>query len=83
MSSQNEALRRIEALEAQTRRDSLGPLLESLAAQTGLSVGEIQDEAERLRTTYGSDPLAIECGIAGEMGITIEQVRAEAECDAS
>ncbi len=77
--NQADALRRLEDLETQTRRDSLGPLVESLAAQTGFSVTEIQDEAERLRVTYGSSTAAIERGIAWELGVTVEEVRAEAE----
>jgi hypothetical protein len=77
--SQTDALRRLEELEAKARYVDLQPLLERLSAETGVSVDDILIEAERLRTTYGMDPLAIESGIAGELGIPVEQVRAEAE----
>jgi hypothetical protein len=77
--NQADAERRLEILETQTRRDSLAPLVESLAAQTGFSATELQDEAERLRVTYGSSTAAMERGIAQELGITVEEVRAEAE----
>lgn len=76
--SQSDALKRLEALEAQNRRRELEPLLERLSAETGVSVDDILIEAERLRSVYGTDRLAIECGIAREMGITVEQIRAEA-----
>jgi hypothetical protein len=75
----NDLTRRIEILETQTRRDSLGPRLEALAAQTGFSVTELQDEVERLHVTYGTNPLAVERGVAEETGLTVEQVRDEAE----
>ncbi len=75
----NDITRRIEALETRTRRDSLAPLVESLAAQTGFSATELQDEAERLRVTYGSSTAAMERGIAQELGITVDQIRAEAK----
>ncbi len=77
--NQKEAERRLEELEAKARSVDLRPLLESLAARTGVSADDILVEAERLRTTYGADPLAIELGIAGELGTTVEQIRAEAE----
>lgn len=77
--NQKEALRRLEELEAQNRRRDLEPMLESLSAQTGVSVDDILAEAERLRTTYGTDPMAIESGIAWETGATLEEIRVEAE----
>ncbi len=77
--NQREAERRLEELEARKQRQALRPLLERLSAETGVSVDEILIEAERLRTTYGADPVAMECGIAQEMGVTVDQVRAEAQ----
>lgn len=73
--NQREAERRLEELEARKQQRDLRPLLERLSAETGVSVEEILIEAERLRTTYGTEPLAIECGIAREMGITVEPLR--------
>ncbi len=75
--NQADAERRLEELEAQNRQRDLRPLLESMAAQTGVSVDDILAEAERLRVTYGTDPVAIESGIAWETGATIEEIRAE------
>ncbi len=77
--NQKDALRRLEDLEAQNRQRDLRPLLESLAAETGVSADDILSEAERLRTTYGTDPMAIESGIAWETGATLEEIRVEAE----
>ncbi len=76
--NQGNAERRLEALEAQERHRDLQPLLERLSAETGVAVDELLIEAERLRTTYGADLVAMECGLAQELGIPVEQVRAEA-----
>jgi hypothetical protein len=75
--NQAEALKRLEELESRRRQRDLRPMLESLAAQTGVSVDAILAEAERLITTYGSNSVAMECGIAQEMGITVEEIRDE------
>ena len=77
--NQSEAERRLEALEARKQRRDLWPLLERLSAETGASVDDIRIEAERLRTTYGADPVAMEHGLAQELGITVDQIRAEAK----
>jgi hypothetical protein len=77
--NQKEAERRLDELEARKQQWELRPMLERLSAETGVSVDDILIEAERLQTTYGSDPLAIELGIAGELGLTVEQIRTEAE----
>jgi hypothetical protein len=77
--NQADALRRLEDLEAQNRQRDLRPLLERLSAETGITADDILAEAARLRSVYGTDPLAIECGIAREQGITVEQIRAEAK----
>jgi hypothetical protein len=77
--NQADAERRIEDLETRNRQRDLRPLLESLAARTGVSVDDILAEAERLQGTYGTDPMAIESGIAWETGATLEEIRVEAE----
>ncbi len=77
--NQADALKRIETLEAQKRQRDLQPVLESLAAQTGVSVDAILVEAERLITTYGADPVAIESGVSWETALSVDEVRAEAE----
>ncbi len=77
--NQADAERRIEELETRNRQRDLRPLLESLAAQTGVAADDIVAEAERLRATYGTNIMEIEAGIAWELGMTIEQVRTEVE----
>ncbi len=77
--NQKEAERRLEALEAQEQQRDLRPMLERLSAETGVSVDDILIEAERVRTTYDLDPMAMECGIAEEIGITVDQIRTEAQ----
>lgn len=77
--NQADAERRLEELEAKARHVDVRPLAEAAAERSGFSVDDILIEAERLHAAYGADPLAIECGIAQEQGVTVEQIRAEAQ----
>lgn len=76
--SQAQALKRLAALEARSRRQSLEPYARDLAAQVGLDVDELTAEADRIRQridAVGEDRASAE--LAAEWGISIGQLRAE------
>jgi hypothetical protein len=78
--NQNEALKRLEVLEAETRRDDLGPFLERLAATTGITAGEIVAEAERVMlATEGQSRAGVLAWIALDCGMTVDALAAEAD----
>jgi hypothetical protein len=71
MSSQADAMKRLEALEAQNRVDEQGPLLERLSAATDISVAEIMAESQRVSVatahlTYRQqlEWIASDCGMS-------------------
>jgi len=80
MSSQSDAMKRLLALEAQSRLDAQGPLLDDLAAASGVSTVEILAEAERIEAATGSltyrERLA---WIAADCGLTVDALEAEAD----
>ena len=78
--NQADAMRRLEALEAEARQASLGPLLEELAVKTGIAATEIWAEAERVaHVTEGmSWPVAL-AWLAADAGMTTAELSAEAE----
>jgi hypothetical protein len=54
--------------------------LESLAAQTGISAGEIRAEAERvLMATEGQSRAEVLAWIAADCGMTVDDLAAEAD----
>ena len=76
----NDLTRRIETLETQTRRDDLTPFLERLAATSGITVGEIQAEAERvMAATEGQSMASTLAWIADDCGMTVDALAAEAD----
>jgi len=76
----NDFTRRIETLEGQTRRDDLTPFLERLAATSGITVGEIMAEAERvMRATEGQSMTSTLAWIALDSGLTVDALAAEAD----
>ncbi len=78
--SQSDALKRVEALEAETRRDDLGPFLERLAETSGITVGEIMAEAERvMAATEGQSMTSTLAWIALDCGMTVDDLAAEAD----
>ncbi len=78
--NQSDALRRLEVLEAEARRASLGPFLDRLAATTGITVGEIMAEAERVtRATEGQSMTSTLAWIALDCGMTVDDLAAEAD----
>jgi len=78
--NQSEALKRVETLEGQTRRDDLTPFLERLAATSGITVGEIVAEAERVtRATEGQSMTSTLAWIADDCGMTVDALAAEAD----
>ena len=78
--NQSEALKRVETLEGQTRRDDLTPFLERLAATSGITVGEIMAEAERvMRATEGQSMTATVAWIADDCGVTVADLQSEAD----
>jgi len=80
MTNQNDAMKRLETLEGQTRRDDLGPFLERLAATSGITVGEIMAEAERvMRATEGQSMTSTLAWIALDSGMTVADLQSEAD----
>jgi transcriptional regulator with XRE-family HTH domain len=80
MSSQTDAMKRLEAIEAQNRVDKQGPHLERLAAATGISVGEILSEASRVEAATSNLTHHERIGwIAADCGLTIDELLAEAD----
>jgi hypothetical protein len=76
----NDFTRRLEVLEAETRRDDLDPFLARLAATSGITVGEILAEAERVtRATEGQSMASTLAWIADDCGMTVEALAAEAD----
>jgi len=79
MSSQADAMRRLEVLEAQNRRDEQGPHLERLSKATGISVGEILSEAERVNVaTNGLNYRDRMAWVAADCGMSVDALEAEA-----
>jgi len=80
MSNQSGATRRLDALEDQSRRDDLGPYLERLAVASGLTVGEITVEAERVTmATEGLSRPEVLGWIAADCGMSVDALEAEAD----
>jgi hypothetical protein len=75
----SEQMRRLEALEAEARLDAQGPLLERLATNSGISVGEILAEAERIETvTVHLTHRERLAWIAADCGVSVDELEAEA-----
>ena len=77
--SNQDAMKRLEAIEAQNRRDEEGPHLERLSKATGISIGEILAEAERVNVATAHlnyrDRMA---WVAADAGMTVVELEDEA-----
>jgi len=80
MSSQADAMKRLEAIEAQNRLDKQGPYLERLASNSGISINEILAEAERVNvaTAMLTHREQLEW-IAADAGMSVTELLAEAD----
>ena len=75
----NEQMRRLEELEAQARYDEQGPHLARLSAATGISIGEIMAEANRVNvaTAHLNYRQRLEW-VAADAGMSVDELEAEA-----
>ncbi len=78
--NQADAMKRLEAIEAQNRRDEQGPSLARLSAASGISVGEILSEAARVEAATDNLTHRERLGwIAADAGLTIDELLAQAD----
>jgi len=78
--SNQDAMKRLLALEAQNRADAQAPHLERLSKASGISVGEILSEAARVEAACGNLTHRERLGwIAADCGLTIDELLAQAD----
>ncbi len=80
MSNQADAMKRLEALEAQNRLDKRGPYLERLSTNSGISVQEILAEASRVEAATSNLTHHERIGwIAADAGMSVTELLAQAD----
>ncbi len=74
----SDQMRRIEHLETASARTNLGPLVERIAAVSGITVGEIMAEADRiLAATPDMTPGQRLDWLAHDSGTTVAELQAQ------
>lgn len=79
----NDALKRIEALEAAQQRATLQPMLDRLSAATGVPADDLWNEAEQIATACHRNGITSRGGmleyVAAETGIPVAELQADTD----